>query len=243
MIHWANCMEHIVFSDRGDLDNFGQIDISRHVFSDKRVHERHLMGILLRSEVLVTKNKFPIDLIHDDKPDFYFKSQESNQWVGVEVTRACNEAQKEIKYRLESRGQAYCYSVNLFTPDMTKKKAKELVNTISAGDEAQVRPLMGSEPERRWATYIWQAMYKKKADFNKTDFKKFSRNILLVNVETPGMVAVRDFEVGLSCLNAELFDFWHEQPTFDSVFILHHDLVIELDATSVIIHQPLQNVS
>ncbi|MBF4986888.1 hypothetical protein [Methylophilus sp. 14] len=235
-------MEHIVLSDKSDLDNFDQIDIS-HVFSGKKVYERHLIGVWLKSEALLTGNEFPVDLIHDDKPDFYFKSKESNQWVGVEVTRACNMAQKEVKYRLDSSDQAYCYSANSFTPFMTKKKAKELVNAISAGDEVQVGPLMGDEPERRWAAYLQQTMYKKKTDFNKANFKKFSKNILLINVEIPGMVAVRDFDVALSCLSAGLFDFWHEQPTFDSVFILHDDLVIEIDATSVVIHQTLQTVS
>lgn len=205
--------------------------------SSKHIQERYIMADFLARTYVEQWSGQMLTLTHDDKPDFRLDLKDDQKTIGVEVTRACDETHKQIQYRLTKKvTQPYCYSTNAFKPTMSNAHSKKLLQMIISNVELKTYPLMGKAPERRWVKYIKKISDKKKIDFNKKEFEKLDINFLLINVEIPGMVAVRDFQFCMADLKQTFKDYWKTHPTFDAIFIIHEDILIALNKESVFMH-------
>lgn len=223
-------------ANEADIDQFESLNLVT-TSSTTRLQERHIMAAFLRTTYPNIWGNFLMHLAHDDKPDFRLHLINQKQTIGIEVTRACDETQKQIQYRLtKTSTQSYRYPTSVFNPNSTKAESKKLISMVHSGEELRAYPLMGHKPERQWVQYIKKISDKKKIDFNKKDFQKLNSNFLLINVEIPGMVAVRDFEFCLADLQLTFIEYWQGLQTFDAIFIVHDDLVIKLDQDSASIN-------
>ena len=181
--------------------------------------ERFAICMLLSTLAKAKELTFPLQLTHYDKPDFQLTS--GAETIGIEVTYARNQNQSHFKALMNRSDQQKFYSTNVFSPDrsLSNDEIKELVTHEVAGF-----PLMGDESYRNWAKYVSRSVQEKSNDFNKLEFRKFSKNCLCLIVDTPGMVCVDDVNKAIGFLD----EVWPEKIGFDCIYIQHIDCIIKI---------------
>lgn len=185
--------------------------------------ERWSICKLLSTLAYQNKLFYPLQLIHDDRPDFLIKF--TDEQVGVEFTEARSQNHAHYQAILNREYPEKIYSTSLFQigePPLSKSEIhKDLQQDTLAG-----KPLMGDQPERDWAEYIQIAIQAKLIALAKVEFKKFDKNWLLIYVAIPFTNV--DLDVALSCLNSWLPKLWIQGVTFDVIYIEHINYIIQL---------------
>ena len=181
--------------------------------------ERFAICMLLSSLAKAKELTFPLQLTHHDKPDFQLRS--GAETIGIEVTYARNQNQAHFKALMNRSDQQKVYSTNVFSPDrpLSNDETKELLTHEVTGFQ-----LMGDEPYKNWAKYVSRSVQEKSNDFNKLEFRKFSKNCLCVIVEAPGMICVDDINKAIGFL----YKVWPKKIGFDCVYIQHFDWIIKI---------------
>ena len=181
--------------------------------------ERFAVCMLLSTLAKAKELTFPLQLTHHDKPDFQLTS--GAETVGIEVTYARNQNQAHFKALMNRSDQQKVYSTNVFSPDrpLSNDETKELLTHEVTGF-----PLMGDKPYKNWAKYVSRSVREKSNDFNKLEFRKFSKNYLYLVVETPDRICIDDINKAIGFLD----EVWPDQIVFDCVYIQHFDCIIKI---------------
>lgn len=218
----ATCKDNLLFI----LSTF---DISVPPLGLKRTKnhvERWSICKLLSTLAYQNKLFYPLQLIHDDRPDFLIKF--SDQEVGVEITAARNENHAHYQAILNREYPEKIYSPSLFRPGEETLSTTEIHEDLKQ-DTLSGIPLMGNKPEKDWAEYIQIAIEAKLVTLAKVEFKKFDKNWLLIYVAIP--FTNIDLDVALSYLNPHLPKIWAEEVTFDAIYVEHIHYIIQLSPT------------
>jgi hypothetical protein len=186
--------------------------------------ERLAICMLLSTLAQADELTYPLSLEHKDKPDFRLK--EVGGTTGIEVTFAMNQNHRHFKARMNKLSTQKVYSTNVFQPNQTLSK-NEIESYLI--DNFSIAPLMGNKPYKNWAYYVTTSINKKVIDFNKSDFEKFSKNVLVVFVETPERVAVTDVNKAIEYLLPYLPTVWAKAVRFDCIYIQHYEYIIKLE--------------
>ena len=166
---------------------------------------------------------YPLQLIHDDRPDFLIKF--TSEQVGIEFTEArnCNQAHYEAILNREFPEKIYSLSLfQLGKPEMSTEDIRaHLKQDLLFGP-----PLMGDKPERDWAEYIKGTIQAKLLGLAKPGFKKFDKNWLLIYVAIPFTNV--DIDVALTYLEPCLPNIFANIVTFDTIYIEHINHIIKI---------------
>ena len=208
------------------INILSQFDISLPPVGDGRTkeHDERLAICMLLSALAHTDElTYALSLEHKDKPDF--RLHEGDNITGIEVTFARNQDQAHFKAMMNRSDTSKIYSTNVFQPEQRLSQAeKEAYLT----EDLPAFPLMGDQPYKNWATYVSESIKKKILDFDNSKFEKFSKNILVVFVETPEQVAVSDIDKAIQYLTPELDKAWAEVVHFDCIYVQHYQQIAKL---------------
>ncbi len=178
---------------------------------------------------------YPLQLIHNDRPDFLIKF--TNERVGIEFTEARNRNQAHYEAILNREFPDKIYSPSLFQlgePEMSKS---EMLADLGQ-DALSGAPLMGDKPEIDWAEYIKDTIQAKLLGLAKPEFKKFDKNWLLMYVAIPFTQV--NINVALTYLEPYLPKIFANNVTFDTIYIEHINQIIKICPSELVnmeIHQ------
>lgn len=144
--------------------------------------ERWSICKLLSTLAYQNKLTYPLQLIHDDRPDFLIKF--TGEHVGVEFTEARNQNEAHYQALRNRKYPEKFYSTNLFQlgkPALSTSEMHEDLKQEILSD----KPLMGDQPEKDWAEYIQLSIQSKLIALAKVEFNKFDKNWLLIYVVIP----------------------------------------------------------
>jgi len=167
---------------RNAVANLTLPSLDRSTRRTQETKERWVFRKLLESSHLDPK-RFPVQLIHRDRPDFLMK--QLDYCVGIEICECTFQANEDAKN--------FAHSLNLecyFPPkipsdqrhynrrlversDKTQYDARRRLTNLSDGYD-------GLEPENLLCRLLEDIIRKKIGKFNQEDFQKFDRNILAI---------------------------------------------------------------
>ena len=201
------------------LKNFNTLLSSVGCGRTKSHDERFAICMLLSSLAKTQELNYPLELLHQDKPDF--KLMLGAEISGIEITFARNQNQAHFKALMNRSEKQKVYSTNVFAPDkiLTKNEMQKLIDHNVSG-----YPLMGEQPYINWAAYVSQGISKKSAAFKNDKFKKYSKNSLVVVVETPDMICIDDINKAIKYLE----EVWPKDIGFDCVYVQQYDYIIKI---------------
>ena len=172
---------------------------------------------------------YPLQLIHDDRPDFLIKF--TSEQVGIEFTEARNRNQAHYQAILNREFSEKIYSPSLFQlgkPEMSKDgMLADLKQDLLFGP-----PLTGDKPERDWVEYIKNTVEAKLLGLAKPEFRKFDQNWLLIYVAIPFTNV--DIDVALTYLGPCLPKIFAFNMTFDTIYIEHVNQIIKICPSELI---------
>jgi hypothetical protein len=184
-----------------------------------------LLNTLLKERYV----KYPLRLIHRDRPDFLLIM--GNQRIGIEHTEAISENEAPKDSLREKGYGCRTFLISPAHPAEPNKKANELIEEIKAcmpGDGWD-----GDSAEIEWATAMLYTGNRKLAIINKTGFERFDEDWLLIwdNWNLPS----------LDMHKAALFYLRHLHHTialreFRRIFILRDQVTCEVSTTGIKIH-------
>jgi hypothetical protein len=132
----------------------------------------HLLSALMSAGIA----KYPIRLIHRDRPDFLLYM--GGQRIGIEHVEAISENEARRKVLRERGYGPEVYFISHKKPGEPKKKTKKLIDEIEkniAGDGWE-----GDSVETEWADAMFYFYKKKINTVRKEGFKRFDEDWLLI---------------------------------------------------------------
>lgn len=172
---------------------------------------------------------YPIKLVHRDKPDFFLLHGEIE--VGIEFTEAVSEKDAAIDALAEKMGKQAFLFVDMFDFDkrkakLTESEMKEIIKNPPSGG-----PGCGDDGfEREWVKWMFARVNKKTNDFNKPEFEKFNKNLLLIYDNSPTFLI--NIGTAMKYLMPKLDDYWFKNNRFDKVLIETGNQIIQIHPSS-----------
>ena len=186
--------------------------------------ERYAIARLLAT--IASRLDFPLEIIHDDRPDFILSS--ANSRIGIEHTELIPE-NVAAAAALRERGYGpRCYLLPRTLHGEKKKTAKELIDEINSNEQSS--GWSGNAPERVTADAIVRNTLTKVASSKKVGYRLFDSNWLLMYNNWPAPdVNIRESAclAYLNMLDTGVFD------TFDFVAILDSSNLTLISAAGV----------
>ena len=208
------------------INILSQFDISVPSLGDGRqtLHvERWSICKLLSTLAFHDSLFYPLELTHDDRPDFIVLMDHTK--IGIELTAARHESHAKYQAILNREFPEKIYSPSIFQLDHVALTKNEIYENLRQETIAGM-PLMGDQPERDWAQYIKNSIQKKLEALAKPEFKKFNNNCLLIYVAIPFCQVKID--IAMEYLNAYLPEIWAKELTFDVIYIEHIHHIIQI---------------
>lgn len=181
--------------------------------------ERYCMARLLAA-LPANRLRFPLQLDHDDRPDFVLSMQEDR--IGIEHTEVVPE---NVAHSEFLRGKGRGPDV-YFTPhaaiDEPKKTGAQLIAEIEADDMGD--GWCGDSFERDWAAAMLHFIQAKSVKALAEGFDRYAENWILLYDNWPGPNL--DFGTAVSFLQGLLTECGPH--AFDSIFIIHGEEICEI---------------
>lgn len=171
--------------------------------------------------------KFPVAVTHRDRPDFLIQLGDSN--VGIEITEAIPTQYAEYAALAEREFPEVFLDYGHFRWGSRKMSLKKMRQLLSQ-DCLTAPPWEGKSAEIEWANYIECSIRTKTAKLAQEDFAKYSSNWLAIynNLPVPN-VHLQD---AVTLLRAKINDIWSQIPTYDTIFIEHGPVLVEITGTT-----------
>lgn len=178
---------------------------------------------LLSTLAQTDRLRFPVTVIHRDRPDILIQSGNVN--IGVEITEAiapdyaayCALADREFPSKLLEPGH-----FRWGTPPLSVEEKRDLLRQSKMTSDGWV----GNRPEQEWALFIQSLVEKKLKKLTNNGFEKFDVNWLSVydNLPLPNV----QLEHAIALLQPLLESMWHRIPCFDALFIERGHVIAEI---------------
>jgi hypothetical protein len=171
---------------------------------------------------------FPVEVRHQDKPDFLLLQNERS--VGIEITEAIPEQYAEFNALAEREFPDTLLEPRHFRAGSSRKKIEEM-REILRQNRLTAPPWEGDTAEDEWTTYIEQAIRTKHAKLQKIDFSKHEENWLAIydNLPLPNV----HLQKALSRLRPKIVDLWAESLKFVRIFIEHGPVILDINADGI----------
>lgn len=182
----------------------------------------HLLATLDREELL----QFSVRLAHRDRPDFLLQS--GIRSIGIEMTEAipldyaryCALAEREFP-EVPIEPNYFRYG----QPKLSLERLRELLTR----ELPTPKPWMADRPEQEWTLHMNDAIAEKQSKLASSTFGKFQENWLCVYDNLP--LAGVHLQKGVALLTPLLANYWSKAPHFDSIFIEHGPVIVQMTAT------------
>lgn len=201
----------------------------------KTAHESLSFYLFLIAAFKIQKLKFPVEILKNESPDFRLSRINEEPYFGLEHTRATLEKYKMdeselAKYPEGTHLEEEYYSVN----DCPPKKSKIAVKKPG---EPFTHPGYGNHGiEKKWTAIILDALKKKTHQLNTKTFKKYKRNELLIEDDSPAPVFCR-FDNAIKILKNTYPQVKINEPlTYDKVHIYSgHSLIYDVFGETIVV--------
>jgi hypothetical protein len=167
--------------------------------------ERYTMCCLLASIGHTKLLRFPLDVRHNDRPDFLISTPAKE--IGVEVTEAIRSKYAEYSAKQERNGEEIVFDT----------------------DSDHFDGCVGDTLEKEWARLMTETITSKLEKLGQIDFTKYCQNWLTIYDGSQGLVAL-DLEKAISFFQ---IDFFENQPSFDIIFIQSRDKLLKIESSKL----------
>ena len=181
--------------------------------------ERYCMARLLAS-LPISRLQFPLQLDHQDRPDFVLSMRETR--IGIEHTEVIPENVAHAAFLRDKGHGPEVYFMPHATIGEPKKTGAELIAEIEADEMGD--GWCGDSFERNWAVAMLHFIQKKEAKALADGFERYEKNWLLLYDSWPGPNL--NFKKAVSYLERLLAA--RKVHTFDSIFIIHSQDLCEI---------------
>ncbi len=167
--------------------------------------------------------KFPVSVIHQDKPDFLIK--DGSKEAGVEVTEAISQQYAAYCALAEREFPDALLEPSHFRWDSTERTVEEM-RALLRQTRLSSEGWDGDAPEKEWAFFMQSTVDSKLTKLACEDFSKYERNYLAIYDNLP----MPSIHLGnaISHLCLLLKDCWSRTPAFDVIFIEHGPVIARL---------------
>jgi len=169
------------------IEKLRSIDISvpRRTMGRKTEHtERYAIVNFLISRVSERQYKYPISIIHRDKPDFLLQTARNS--IGIECTEAIPKQLAWAQALMAEHFPDGLYEPEFFrwnSPIRTKAEMMELLS--KSQKKLHGVPVYGDGIEKDWANWMHKSICSKTEKLNSPGFEVFERNQLLIYDNLP----------------------------------------------------------
>lgn len=151
------------------------------------------------------KLRFPLSLIHRDKPDFYLEFD--NREIGIECTESIPEQCAWAQALWEKHFPNGFFKRDFFRWGSPKRSRDEIMEILSKSqNKLHGAVWIGKSVEKEWAQWMYECIIAKKQKLNNEDFEKFKENYLLIYDNLPQVS--NDLNLSVELLSEKLCDFW-----------------------------------
>ncbi|MCF8468142.1 MAG: hypothetical protein K9G33_12125 [Sneathiella sp.] len=192
----------------------------------------HLLSTLAATDHL----RFPVQIIHRDKPDFLVES--GYQKIGVEVTESTDQQYSDYHALRNQKFQNAFIEPAHFGKnklDRTPKERRELLRQKKLTSPGW----KGDQPEQDWAEYINDSICGKLKKLAARDFEKFEKNWLSLDDNLP--YAALDINLAVSYLLPKIGKIWSLDPKFHAIFVESGNEIVRITANGTEI-LPINNL-
>jgi len=174
---------------------------------------------LLSTLANIGELSFPLQLTHDDRPDFILEMGERK--IGIETTEAVNQQYAWASTFPEARNNFI--DVSHFKYGTPKRIKKELLSIVSQ-DQNTGPGWEGDSVEREYADIITDSINSKIKKLRNEEFNKFGKNWLSIffNYTLPCL----EFDEANNLLRQKLFSYWESESVFSDVFVEIYQRII-----------------
>lgn len=174
------------------------------------------------------KLDYPLSLIHQDRPDFLLKINESD--FGIECTEAIPEQMAWAQELWEKSFPNSYFEPDLFKWGSRRRNKKEIMEILKKTEQGlHGSGWIGNSVETEWSKWMLQSVNFKTKKLNKVGFQKYSHNQILMYDNLPQ--SDNDLSIASSKFSILLKKYWDNQNLilFDKIFIESHDIIVEFD--------------
>jgi hypothetical protein len=175
--------------------------------------------------------RFPLKLIHGDRPDFELVQNRSS--TGIEITEAISQDYAACLALAERTRPGITIDMSLFRPDSPRKTVEELKNIVAAS-RLTGPGWAGRSAETDWATFIEQDISIKQMKLAKAGFRNFQTNWLAIydNLPLPNV----NLAHAVALLAPKVAPLWSRSHSFHAVFIERGPVIVELTPSGSLNH-------
>jgi hypothetical protein len=162
------------------------------------------------------KIQWPLVLTKRESPDFEIEN--GIEVIGLEHTRATHQQYQQLRQAIHQDGKHVIYETDIFKPNKIIPRSRLKDQILKEGEGLNGEGHTGWSAEIEFLQFCKIAIDLKLRKLNKEKFKKFAKNVLIIEDDTPIMVSIRP-EIVAELLNQ--FDFWNDERKiqFDEVVI------------------------
>lgn len=118
---------------------------------------------------------------------------------------------------------------------LTKSEMKEIIKKPPSGG-----PGYGDDGfEREWVKWMIARVNKKTNDFNKPEFEKFNKNLLLIYDNSPTFLI--NIGTAMKYLLPELDDYWPKDNRYDEILVETDNSIIQIHSSGCCV-QPIFDI-
>lgn len=167
--------------------------------------EKWCMYRLLSTLCKTNKLDFPIEISHNDKPDFRCLLPDNR--IGIEITRATTEQYERARVLRDKHYPDAPIDLSHFKWGAPNKSSEDILKIFEISQTRLTGPpLYGNKIENEWAIGLSSCLYGKTANLNREDFAKFEQNWLLIFDNLTS--ALFDYDVSINRLLQDIHGYW-----------------------------------
>jgi len=183
-----------------------------------------LLTVVLRGEF-----KYPVALVHRDRPDFLLSLGDTD--IGIEHTEAVLENEAHSSALRESGFGAEVQFLSRALPGEPKRSRKELIEELELNKAGN--GWGGDSVEREWAAAMLHAAQRKIEALNSPGFDRFEQNWLLIYDNCP-LPALHEDEA--APILHQSFQRYSAFEQFDHIFVLSDQWLWEFSNREARVH-------
>lgn len=167
--------------------------------------EKWCMYRLLSTLCSANELDFPIEIRHEDKPDF--RCLLSEHGIGIEITRATTEPYERARVLRDKHYPDVWLDLSHFKWGAASKSSEEILKILEISQTRLTGPaIYGKKMENEWAIGLSSCVYDKTTKLNHQDFVKFDQNWLLIfdSLTAPGL----DYDFSITKLRENINSYW-----------------------------------
>jgi hypothetical protein len=184
------------------------------------------LGIHLFLAALATADNlsYPLALNHRDKPDFQLS--QGQKYIGIECTAALDQNVEAIFALAEQEGKRVMVASDEFEPEAPPLTAEQKRQIIDRPQRITTPGFGDDGMEHKWSEWMFKKIKDKTTDFQRTDFKKYNENWLLIF--DGSLVRLAETTTAVNYLKSDMYSYWLQDSCYDRIFVQTYGGLVDI---------------